>query len=298
MSIRGVARCIRDYLFFKSNNHLTTYSLYLISRMFRNRFITTKEFLLACHDWVNDLPHEYDLIIGIPRTGMIPATLAAVHLNLPLATPDGFLQGRMYNGKFTKKKQIRRVLVVDDSIAAGVTITNILTRLKKTYPHTTFKIGCPFGMRRSTHLNNHPGVEIGTTIFEFDIMHFKPEKVGTDMDGVLCEDPPKGINQENLVLHYRNANPLNIPSYKLDFIATGREEKHRKVTEAWLKKHGIKYAELIMRKPGETAERTKAQAILTHKPYWFWESNKYSAVNLHLRTGCRVLSFEEMRLYG
>lgn len=68
-------------------------------------------------------PHDIDLVVGIPRSGMLPANLIALYLNKPFTDIDSFAQGRIYasgeRGAFIDKEKSQKVLVVDDSINSG-----------------------------------------------------------------------------------------------------------------------------------------------------------------------------------
>ncbi len=40
---------------------------------------------------------QFDLIVGIPRSGMLPANLIALYLNKPFTDIDSFIEGRVYS---------------------------------------------------------------------------------------------------------------------------------------------------------------------------------------------------------
>ena len=42
------------------------------------------------------LPRDFDLIVGVPRSGMFPANLLALYLNLPVTDIDSFRNGHIY----------------------------------------------------------------------------------------------------------------------------------------------------------------------------------------------------------
>jgi orotate phosphoribosyltransferase len=46
-------------------------------------------------EWMTSLPRDIDLVIGVPRSGMLVANLLALDFNLPLADLDGFLKGHI-----------------------------------------------------------------------------------------------------------------------------------------------------------------------------------------------------------
>lgn len=76
------------------------------------------------------IPRDVDLIVGIPRSGLIPANILALHLNLPLTDLDGLISGRMLGKGRTRSHtnqrvtvgDCRKVLVIDDSVWTGKTI--------------------------------------------------------------------------------------------------------------------------------------------------------------------------------
>ena len=72
--------------------------------------------------------HEcFDLIVGVPRSGMFPANLLALYLNLPVTDIDSFRNGHIYQtgerGKTFNMNNIHNVLVVDDSRAIRKLVT-------------------------------------------------------------------------------------------------------------------------------------------------------------------------------
>ena len=72
---------------------------------------------------ISMIPRDFDLIVGIPRSGMLPANLLALYLNRPYTDLNSFINGHIYKagarGQFFDIGQFKKVLVVDDSIASG-----------------------------------------------------------------------------------------------------------------------------------------------------------------------------------
>jgi len=75
-----------------------------------------------------------------------------------------------------------------------------------------------------------------------------------DIDGTICENIP---NEEGIE-RMRTAKPFNDSIEHVNRLFdegnricffTARREEHRKVTEQWLKEHGVKYHDLIFNKP-------------------------------------------------
>ena len=66
------------------------------------------------------LPRDFDLIVGIPRSGMFPANLLALYLNKPVTDLGSFINGHIYKtgerGQFIDVKYYKKILIVDDSM--------------------------------------------------------------------------------------------------------------------------------------------------------------------------------------
>jgi hypothetical protein len=74
-----------------------------------------------------------------------------------------------------------------------------------------------------------------------------------DIDGTVCEDIPNEEPERMVtVAVYTDALKTLNKWYEEGHIIcffTSRTEAHRKITEAWLKKHGFKYHTMLMGKP-------------------------------------------------
>src|SRR4051812_18733454 len=72
--------------------------------------------------WLPQLPRSYDAIVGIPRSGMVVASVLALHMNLPLMDLATFVsQGEPWGGRRLRGTigSPSRVLIVDDTVATG-----------------------------------------------------------------------------------------------------------------------------------------------------------------------------------
>ena len=72
------------------------------------------------------VPLSVDLIVGVPRSGLLAANILALKLNLPLTDVAGLCEGRLlHSGKREKKfhvKELQYALVLDDSVCTGDSI--------------------------------------------------------------------------------------------------------------------------------------------------------------------------------
>jgi uncharacterized HAD superfamily protein len=128
------------------------------------------------------------------------------------------------------------------------------------------------------------------------------------MDGILCKDCPSEFSEaddENYRQWLQYAEPYLLPSFTIDAIITARLEKYRPETEAWLKRHAVKYNELIMLNLKEGEARTppnviahKVNALKKISPTWYWESSAYFAIKIHKKSKLPVLCMEKMIVYS
>lgn len=202
---------------------------------------------------------KIDLIVGIPRSGMLPASLIATHLQLPFTDIDSYNSNRWYvrSKKVTVPSDIpnkpMRVLLVDDTINTGNAMRTVLASIRKSND-TIIKFAV-YGSPK-----NKPG-DIDFVCeecplpraFQWNLWkHNDARNWATDMDGVLCRDPNKKENDRGprLEQFYKTAEPKFLFTKPIKHVITSREERFRKVTEEWLSRHNINYESLIMKPTG------------------------------------------------
>lgn len=61
---------------------------------------------------------DVDLIVGIPRSGMVPAYMIGAFLNRYVCSLDEFVSGIAYSKgiRSVRERTVKKVLVVDDSV--------------------------------------------------------------------------------------------------------------------------------------------------------------------------------------
>jgi hypoxanthine phosphoribosyltransferase len=200
-----------------------------------------------------------DLVVGIPRSGMLPASLIATHLQLPFIDVDGYNSNRWYirNKKITVPSDIPnkplRVLLVDDTINTGNAIRNVLGLLRKS--NDTIVKFAVYGSPK----NRPEDIDFVCEecplprAFQWNIWkHNDAKNWATDMDGVLCRDPSKKENDKGprLEQFYKTADTKFLFTKPVGCVITSREDRFRKVTEEWLSQNNITYEKLIMKPTG------------------------------------------------
>ena len=295
-------------------------SLHRIARTVLNRrstisgtpfFSLGNAFEMLVQSLEQKIPNDFDCIIGIPRAGLMFANIIASVYGCPLATPEGFVRGEVwFASECTYSKPFKKVLVVEDSLCTGKQLRTAVDKLADYNPEMTIKTACLFvktgrGVQVDYVLLQHKNWTIGewNLLTSLGFMG----RLGSDLDGVLCEDCPMGVDDDGV--RYRewllHAQPLLIPRFEIEAVVTSRLEKYRVETEAWLKQHGVKYKELIMLDLPSAKERNfkavvkhKTEAIRQADMEWYWESNWNEAEQIHRKAHVPVLCVSRMHLVG
>jgi len=258
------------------------------------------------------LPRDFDLIVGIPRSGMLPANLLALYLNKPYTDLNSFRNGHIYKagarGQFFDISDYKKILVVDDSIASGAAMEKCREDLKEL--NSTFNISyCAIYVipGKEKQVDYFFEVVPLPRYFQWNIFnHTTLEKACFDIDGVLCVDPTEDQNDDgekylDFILH---APPLFIPGSKIGTIVTSRLEKYRKETEQWLAANHVKYNQLVMLDLPNKEARVKANSHGEHKAntyisanyVLFVESSLHQALEINSITKKPVLCTENFQM--
>lgn len=226
---------------------------------------------------------DYDLIVGIPRSGMIPAYMIGLYLNVHVTSLDSLINNDKLTSGISRDtktplvlaRDAQRILLVDDSIVTGKAMQLALKRIPEAIKEkiTTCAV--------YSDKKNKPDIDIylehvkRPRVFEWNIFHRRLMKTSClDVDGVLCVDPTEEENDdgEKYIDFILNAKPLHIPSTKVKALVTSRLEKYRPQTEQWLQAHKVQYDELIMLSLPSKKERQRLGVHASHKADYYIKS--------------------------
>ncbi len=229
--------------------------------------------------WSESLPRDVDLVVGIPRSGMLAATMLALHLHLPLADLDGLLAGRVLGGGRRMEgaapedvvATARRILVVDDSTNRGGAMKEAQARVAAE-PSLAGRVvwGAPYVAPGAAEgLVDHWYEKVPQPrAFEWNILHHSGlVDACMDIDGVLCRDPLDDENDDGPAYtgFLRDVPPRLVPASEVGWLVTSRLERYRPETEEWLARHGIRYRELVMHAATSAEQRRRERSHATHK---------------------------------
>lgn len=265
------------------------------------------------------VPADIDLIVGIPRSGLLAANMLALYLNKPITDLDGLIEGRM----LSKGKRVvanfqgdiigsaRKILIFDDCISRGTEITKARKRIEEAGLADRAVFGCVFSFPENPHLADFVMEKIPRPMcFQWSCM-YTPELSHScvDIDGILCHDCPKEQDDDGAgyLEFLENATPLFLPTHQVRWLVTSRLEKYREPTERWLAKHNVPYEELIMMDAATPAERSRNGAHWKFKADFyksqksallFIESCPRSALEISRLAGKPALCPETATMYG
>jgi uncharacterized HAD superfamily protein/adenine/guanine phosphoribosyltransferase-like PRPP-binding protein len=266
---------------------------------------------------LHKLPRDIELVVGIPRSGLLAANLLSLNANIPMTDLDSYIDGKTFSSGATKSRsmldrdpsQMRNVLIMDDSISSG----NAMMEARNKVAHLSGARRHIFAATYALYKRHKEADLIMEVLpqprmFEWNFMHHRfLEQSCLDIDGVLCVDPTDDENDdgEAYLTFLAEATPLYMPSRRIAYLVTSRLEKYRPMTEAWLAKQGIAYGELIMLDLPSKEERQRLSAHGSFKAEFyrscpailFIESDREQAVRIAALSGKPVLCTETHELF-
>jgi len=203
---------------------------------------------------LHKVPEDIDLVVGIPRSGLIISTLISEYINKPAT--DVFSYINLIDNKpvnpgslapSTDIANARKILLVDDAVGLGITFEET-KKLISTKSKCEIITLAPFVEPFSTNK-----VDIYFEIWQDQFMPWSVFKRGIieaccDIDGMLTEDIPLSVDDdgEKYINFLKNQRPKFRTKRIIHTLVSGRLEKYRQITEEWLRKHNIKYQNLFL----------------------------------------------------
>lgn len=256
-------------------------------------------------------PKDIDLIVGIPRSGMLPANLIALYLNKPFTDIDSFLEGKIYSsgqrGRSFSSDTCLNILVVDDSVFSGNALQEAKQKTERVSKRYNIRYAVVYATTETKDkVDFYCEVIDGMRFFQWNLLHHRYilEHSCCDIDGVLCVDPPVDDDGPLYLEYILNAIPLYVPTVKIGTLVSCRLEKYRNQTEAWLEKHRIRYDLLLMLDMPDKQSRQKwnrhaeykAKIYAESEAFLFIESSREQARNINRLSGKPVFCIEDFFL--
>lgn len=222
------------------------------------KFKSYKDLGKDIQDNIHKLQGEgYDLVVGIPRSGMIPAYMMSLLLNIKCTDLNSFLNNaRIMSGSTRKGARAlrtawdaKKILLVDDSVMTGRSMQAALKEIQDKTSRQVTRLAIYIERDSIKFVDVYFEVVPGPRLFQWNIFHHPV--LGSscvELEGVLCLEPDskdaQGEEQYRDIL--RKANPLVLPTYKLHTVVTYRSETYRELTLRWLEENNIEHDNLVM----------------------------------------------------
>lgn len=241
-------------------------------------FRTYGDLIRDCKKWAGRLCNRIGAVCGIPRAGVLVASILSEEMHVPLIPLDALLENREGYRPGHSRELVQSglpILVVDDSSTSGRTLKEVQGRLAH---RNDLLFGAAYCTERAAGKvqidASASTIQVGHS-FEWIILRdWWCRAYCVDMDGVICEDwhGDETKEPERYRQHLINARPQQIPRKPLLAVVTSRLERYREETETWLKRHGVEYQSLIMH-PAKTPEERSRQ-----KGFAPWKARQFQQV--------------------
>jgi hypoxanthine phosphoribosyltransferase len=222
-------------------------------------FVSYEELVKDTYELANKLP-ICDLVLGVERSGMIPAMIIAEHWNVPCGGVNQFVDKQnIFSGARCKiPTNVKTILVIDDTMLFGKSMTNTMLRMSRYAKQIKMIYAVVYSSDKCDYTKlgvTSQRTIIGPRIFQWNMFHHNPltSKMLFDLDGTLCVKPTQEENDygEKYLKFIKGTKPILIPNQPI-IVVTGRLERYRKETEDWLDAHGFNCVQLLCRDSRET----------------------------------------------
>lgn len=247
------------------------------------RFIKTEQLVTASKKLIKYVPPNCIGVIACFRSGAIPAGVVATMCHLPMYELSA--QGiRPLSGGYRSSKLVKTGLpkgpyfLVDDTSHDGGQMARARRTLKDfdvvysaVYVKKPETVDCYVEILPSPHLLEWNLIGGGNGILAGMAVdpRLRGFGIGLDFDGILCEDADfrhTDDDEQRVIEWIMNATPKYLPRYcAIPLVVSMRLEKHRKYTEAWLRKWGIRVKKLVLHPASSFKERDKNFNYIEHK---------------------------------
>jgi len=258
------------------------------------------------HDVVLNIDTGFDVVVGIPRSGLLPASIIANMLNKSFASFEDLKQGYAFYKGHKMPSTHSKVLLVDDYIYSGYSFDVFKNKIRRFTDVDSVKTLSVFSNGSDVKVDFVGKSISGRSLFEWNMLHREFNfEVGFDLDGVLCNERniAGNNNLSNYKIEIKNAVPFMIPDYTINYIITNRLEQFRDVTEDWLFRNNVKYRQLLMwdntwnNRSGKYIS-SKIGMIRGTQIKLFFESDNNTAFEINKQLGIPVLCTNTMKLYS
>jgi hypothetical protein len=217
------------------------------------------------------LPPGLAAVVGVARSGLVPAGIVAELLHIPLWVMDDSTIYKTGGGWRSPDAKPGPVLVLDDTFFTGRSLNLAKKIAEKELAGTEVLYAVVYrnpipaaGGELDFWAEDLPGVHL----LEWNLFNsVHTPRTAFDIDGILCDESPKSAA-------WKYGRPPLYPVRKgpLPLVVTGRSERHRASTLAWLERWGMSCQRLEMWQ-GTDEERERPMAVSRFKAAHYGRSS-------------------------
>tara|TARA_R110000796_G_scaffold57672_2_gene132909 strand:- start:12310 stop:13311 length:1002 start_codon:yes stop_codon:yes gene_type:complete len=237
-------------------------------RCSKAKWVPTRSLIRDTYYLIEKLPSDIDAVIGVPRSGMLPASVVATTLHLPLYTlRDSELvsvgSGKRFN---LADAGIRHAVVIDDTVNRGREMDRV-NSLQCLPNYTTACVYVTPSAKTKVDIFSKPLPNPHYLEWNFFNSGFVTS-TAFDIDGILCPDVKSSNDDDGAkyMQHLTDA-PVRyaIRNNTANVLVTARLGKYRDATEEWLGINGINYDKLVMGPWNNNRDRKADKEVLNYK---------------------------------
>ncbi len=189
--------------------------------------------------------YNFDLIVGLPRRGMIPATLIGLFLNKPVVSFNELnanlasekIGYRLQEESAKFPKSYSNILLVDDSTDEGTVFEQAFSKLDEATAKKVTTLSVYATEKGGDRVDLHLETLEEPKLYEWNILHKKAALADAAMrfEGIIVTNAITGA-----------WIPVTLPSYPVKIVYSGLRERHREQLESFLRQHGVQFEQLKM----------------------------------------------------
>jgi len=215
-------------------------------------FVSYSQLIQDTINFAHQLP-RFDAVAGVPRSGMLPASIIAQQFHLPIYTfPYGWISNEYGTRYPINISDNPTILLIEDCVTTATHLLQAKNNLKYKNIITAAVYATSPSRNKLDYfytILEHP------RIFEWNLFQ---SHIGTkslfDFDGIYCKDPPLDDDGPKYTKYISNVRPLRYLPQVLG-IVTCRLNKYRDITTRWLNQNNMNYTHLHMMEYNTARER-------------------------------------------
>lgn len=230
--------------------------IHWIHRRAPRRYLTVSDMNADLHRWSADFGSDIDLVVGIPRSGLLAASILGCYLHRPVVDITTFLSGHApWRGYRLGEKlnDVQKVLVLDDSIRSGFEMRRVREALSDHAEQYELIFGAVYAEAGAENfVDTYCKVVPSPRMFEWNVLQHPGLLAATvmDVEGVLCA-PRERLRERMHIADdaYWSTVLGSEPTYRPGTLVhtlvaqCDSDDKVRLVD--WLKRHHIMYNNLV-----------------------------------------------------